>query len=712
MDEHPQAGSMSAPSKDPVAASIRLLRGIGSQRAAELEKIGIKKIADLLYYLPRRYLDRSTIVKCRDLREGLEATVVGKITTGRLVPGGRRQRYELTLADGTGFLKCVWFNRVNLWPKVFGRGENVAFHGKVTFFDGFGMIHPDFDKLGEEGEARFLHTGTIIPLYRSSEALGKAGLDSRGLRRLLRLAVDDFAELMADPLPAALKKKYRLVALPAAMAQIHFPENEVLLKAARERLKFDELFFLELFLACRKHAVETEANGIAFTAVGERTWELVEKLPFKLTEAQRRVLREIRADMKSPHPMHRLLQGDVGSGKTVVALIAMLMAVENGFQAALMAPTEILAEQHYLTSRKFLEQIGVTVVLLMGGQKKRLREEILSQVAAGEAQIVIGTHALIQGGVQFQRLGFVVVDEQHRFGVMQRAALREKGVQPDILVMTATPIPRTLSMTLYGDLEVSIINEMPAGRQPIKTAWRASTKRKQIHEFIRQEIANGAQAYIVFPLVEETEKSDLAAATESYEQLRAGIFRDLNPALLHGRMKMADKEAVMAAFKAGEHQVLVTTTVIEVGVDVPNATVMMIEHAERFGLTQLHQLRGRVGRGTKQSYCILIADDPGGAGENTRKRLQTMVETNDGFRIAEVDLELRGPGEFFGTRQHGLPELKIADIVSDSKLLFAAREEAFALAKQDPQLRKPEHAAVRAHLMQHYRERLEFVQIG
>jgi ATP-dependent DNA helicase RecG len=703
---------MTAPAKDPVSASIRLLRGIGTLRAAELEKIGIKKIADLLYYLPRRYLDRSTIVKCRDLREGLEVTVVGKITSGRIVPGGRRQRYELTLADGTGFLRCVWFNRVNLWPKVFGRGDNVAFHGKVTFFDGFAMIHPDFDKLGEEGEARFLHTGTIIPLYRSSEALGKAGLDSRGIRRLLRLAVDDYAELLADPLPAVLRKKHQLVALPAAVAQVHFPENEALLKSARERLKFDELFFLELFLACRKHAVETEAHGIAFTAVGERTWELVEKLPFKLTEAQRRVLREIRADMKSPRPMHRLLQGDVGSGKTVVALIAMLMAVENGYQAALMAPTEILAEQHYLTSHEFLEQLGVKVVFLIGGQKKSVREQILSEVAEGHAQIVIGTHALIQGGVQFQRLGFVVVDEQHRFGVMQRVALREKGLQPDVLVMTATPIPRTLSMTLYGDLDVSVINEMPAGRQPIRTVWRASTSRRQIYEFIRQQIAGGAQAYIVYPLVEETEKSDLAAATESYEQLRAGIFRDLNPALLHGRMKTAEKEAVMAAFKSGEHKILVATTVIEVGVDVTNAAVMVIEHAERFGLTQLHQLRGRVGRGARQSYCILIADDPSGAGEGTRKRLQTMVETNDGFRIAEVDLELRGPGEFFGTRQHGLPELKIADIVADSRLLFAARDEAFALARQDPQLRKPEHAAIRAHVLQQYREKLEFVQIG
>ncbi len=701
---------MSGQSRDPVSASIRLLRGIGTARAAELEKVGVKKVADLLYYLPRRYLDRSTIVKCRDLREGLEATVVGKINAGRLVPGGRRQRYELTLADGTGFLKCVWFNRVNLWPKVFSRGENVAFHGKVTFFDGFGMIHPDFDKLGEEGEARFLHTGTIIPLYRSSEALGKIGLDSRGLRRLLRIAVDDFADLLIDPLPEALKKKYHLLALPAAMAQIHFPESEVRLQSARGRLKFDELFFLELFLACRKHALETGASGIAFTAVGERTWELVEKLPFKLTEAQRRVLREIRADMKSPRPMHRLLQGDVGSGKTVVALIAMLMAVENGFQAALMAPTEILAEQHYLTSHKFLEQLGIKVVLLIGGQKKSVREEILAEVAAGTAQIVIGTHALIQSAAQFQRLGFVVVDEQHRFGVMQRAALREKGVQPDVLVMTATPIPRTLSMTLYGDLEVSIINELPAGRQPVKTAWRASTRRRQIYEFIHQEIASGAQAYIVYPLVEETEKSDLAAATESYEQLRAGVFREVNPALLHGRMKTAEKEAVMAAFKAGEHKVLISTTVIEVGVDVPNATVMVIEHAERFGLTQLHQLRGRVGRGAKPSYCILIADEP--VGEDTRKRLQTMVETQDGFRIAEVDLALRGPGEFFGTRQHGLPELKIADIVADSSLLFAARDEAFALARQDPQLRQPGHAAIRAHLLQHYREKLEFVQIG
>jgi len=703
--------------QDATQTPLRRLRGLGTQRTAELEKIGLKTVADLLYYLPRRYLDRTTIVKCRDLRENLEATVVGKIASTKLTQFGRRPRFELVLADGTGFLRCVFFNKASVWPKIFSKGENIAFHGKITFYDGYTMVHPDFDKLGEEGEARFLHTGTIIPLYRSSEALGKVGLDSRGFRRILRVAVDDFAPKLRDPLLEGLRSRYRLIDLPEAIAHAHFPESDDMLKRAMERLKFDELFFLELFLAFRKAAQETEEQGIEFTNVGERTWQLVEKLPFKLTEAQRRVLREIRADMKSPKPMHRLLQGDVGSGKTVVALITMLMAVENGYQAALMAPTEILAEQHFLTSRKFLEDLGVKVALLIGKQKKSEREALLADIAEGRANVVIGTHAIIEGNVTFQQLGLVVIDEQHRFGVMQRAALREKGWRPDVLVMTATPIPRTLSMTLYGDLDVSIIDEMPAGRQPITTAWRPGSARKQIYDFVRKEVRNGAQTYIVFPLVEETEKSDLAAATESYERMRESIFREISIALLHGRMKTVDKEAVMSAFKSGDTKILVATTVIEVGVDVPNATIMVIEHAERFGLTQLHQLRGRVGRGEKKSFCILIADpalkeSDNELGAETLKRLETMVATGDGFRISEVDLELRGPGEFFGTRQHGLPELQVADIVKDSKMLFAARDEAFALVRQDPTLKKAENAAIREHLLKQYKDRLEFVHIG
>ena len=704
---------MTSPShiNDPAKIPIRQLRSLGDVRGHQLEKIGIKTIADFLFNFPRRYLDRSTIVKCRDLREGTEATIVGKIIAGKLMTAGRRSRYELTLADGTGFLKCVWFNRVQLWPKVFSNGENVAFHGKVSHYDGYSMVHPDFDKLGQEGEPRFLHTGVIIPLYRSSEALGKAGLDSRGIRRIMRIAVDDYADLLLDPLPKNLVDKHKLSSLSLAIAQVHFPENENALQAGRTRLKFDELFFLELYIAYRKISLAESHRGIAFSLVGEKTWELVEKLPFKLTEAQRLVLREIRNDMKSPQPMHRLVQGDVGSGKTIVGLIAMLMAVENGYQAALMAPTEILAEQHYLTSHQFLEQLGVKVVFLIGGQRKSVREAVLKDIASGEAGIVIGTHAVIQTSVEFKNLGLVVVDEQHRFGVLQRAALREKGTQqPDVLVMTATPIPRTLSMTVYGDLDVSTIDELPTGRQPITTAWRPSIKRKEIYQFIYNEILKDAQAYIVFPLVEETEKMDLAAAKESYENLCNSVFKNIKTALLHGRMKSAEKETVMAGFKAGEYKVLISTTVIEVGVDVPNATIMVIEHADRFGLSQLHQLRGRVGRGTKKSYCILVADEP--ANPETRQRLQTMVTTTDGFRIAEVDLQLRGPGQFFGTRQHGLPELKIADILTDKKILISAREEAFSLAREDSKLQKQQYAAIRKHLLTHFRDQMEYVHIG
>jgi len=467
---------------------------------------------------------------------------------------------------------------------------------------------------------------------------------------------------------------------------------------------------MEFMLANRKHKINQQQKGTTFGMVGEGVRELISQLPFKLTDAQRKVLREIYTDMKKPSPMYRLLQGDVGSGKTIVALVTMLIAVENGYQAALMAPTEVLAEQHYLTFRKLLEELQVDVNLLIGGQRKSEREAILTSIETGECPIVIGTHAVIQENVKFHKLGLIVIDEQHRFGVAQRALLMEKGVNPDVLVMTATPIPRTLSLTVYGDLDVSIIDEMPEGRKPVKTYWRFDDKRKEIYQFLKSKIAEGQQAYIVFPLIEESEKLDLKAATESYEKMSQGIFSEYNIALLHGRMKSKEKDAIMTAFKKGEIPILVSTTVIEVGVDVPQATIMVIENAERFGLTQLHQLRGRVGRGAEQSYCILITAPP--LSEEAKIRLTTMTETNDGFKIAEIDLQLRGPGEFFGTRQHGLPELKIANPIHDASLLLEARDEAFQIIKNPEELTRLTNFMLHNSLMRHYQDKIEWLSVG
>lgn len=692
-------------------SSVQFLKGIGEKRAEHLKTAGVETVRDLLYYFPRRYLDRSTITPIKNLRANSEATVVGRIESCG-IKQGRKSRFIAIIFDGTGFLNCVWFNQINYWNRAFKAGETIAFSGKVTYFGGFQMVHPDFDRLydAEEQADQLLNTGIIIPLYPSSEALGKVGLDSRGFRRVMRTALNLYADDVPEILIEEIRRKHGLIELSTAIRQIHFPDTFENLQKALYRLKYDELFYFELMLAFRKRFMQARSRGIEFKTVGEKTSSLVEQLPFELTNAQKRVLREIRNDMKGDMPMYRLVQGDVGSGKTVVALISMLIAVENGYQAALMAPTEILAEQHYLTIHKMLTDIQVEIALVVGGQPKRKREKLLYRIHQGEIDIVVGTHALIQEGVEFKKLGLVVVDEQHRFGVMQRAKLREKGLNPDVIVMTATPIPRTLSLTLYGDLDVSIIDELPKGRLPVKTAWRYENKRDEIYRYVQNQVRKGHQVYIVFPLVEESEKIDLRAATENYEKLSAETFAEFNVALLHGRMKSEEKERIMEAFKAGEIQILVSTTVIEVGVDVPQATIMVIEHAERFGLTQLHQLRGRVGRGKEQAYCILIATHP--LSEDAQKRLKTMAQTNDGFQIAEVDLEIRGPGEFFGTRQHGLPELKIANIIKDKSLLQIARADAFELVKQDPQLLSDTAKPVREHFIEHYRDKFDLKQVG
>ncbi len=689
--------------------SVQFLKGIGEKRAESLKEVGVRTVLDLLYYFPRRYLDRSHITRIKDLREDLTTTIVGQV---RLcgIAGGRKKRFVLSLQDDTGVLNCVWFNRVQYWSRIFTRGETLAVSGKVSHFGNYQIVHPDFDRLSDNGDSNFQNTGRIIPLYPSSDTLSRVGLDSRGFRRVQREALAGSVQELQETLPESLRKRQELVDLRTAISSIHFPESKMDLVAARTRLKFDELFYLELMLAYRKRSVEGANKGIEFRKVGARTRDLIASLPYELTSAQKKVLHEIRADMKQESPMNRLLQGDVGSGKTVVALVTMLMAIENGFQSALMAPTEILAEQHYLTMTEMLQGLNVAVVLLVGSQKKAEREAVLESIRSGQADVVVGTHALIQGKVDYKNLGLTVIDEQHRFGVMQRAALIEKGRTPDVLVMTATPIPRTLSMTLYGDLDVSIIDELPPGRKPIKTYWRSDKKRNEIYRFVREQVEQGEQAYIIFPLIEESEKIDLQAAVENFETMRQDVFARRTVGLLHGRMKSDEKETVMREFKNGNIDVLVSTTVIEVGVNVPNATVMVIENAERFGLPQLHQLRGRVGRGQQESYCFLVAHYPISA--EGKVRLDTLTTTNDGFKIAEVDLKLRGPGEFFGTKQSGLPELKIADIVKDTELLIRAREEAFALASQDKQILDFENTTVRTHFFKKYRDKFELAKVG
>lgn len=724
-------------------SSLQYVKGIGPKRSKALESIGIHSVHDLFYYFPRDYLDHSRIILIKDLKQhvgkGTPVTVIGEVFRFELRRSRKsnKQFFILTVKDDSGYLQCIWFEGVQWYKDAFEVGELLSL-AAVPEYDRLGrvqFIHPDFDRLGgmlEEGEpdwGKLFNTGAIIPQYSSTAKLAQVGLDSRGFRRIIRSALKSHLGDVREILPNEIRQELRLVDLPTAIQHIHFPPTHESRLHAERRLKFDELFFQQLMSAVRKRAIKEEVRGISFAVESKLARRLIDALPFELTKAQRRVIKEITDDMHSPKPMNRLLQGDVGSGKTIVALLAMLVAVENDYQCAFMAPTEVLAEQHFRTLAEFLKDIPVNVRLLIGGQKKKLRQDILDDVRRGSAQIVVGTHALLEEGVEFAKLGLVVIDEQHRFGVLQRAAIREKGVDhmpPDVLVMTATPIPRTLAMSLYGDLDVSVLDEMPAHRKPIRTAIRLESQKGKVYDFVRQEIRRGRQAYIVFPLIEESEKVDLKAATTEFERLQSDVFPDLRLALLHGRMKTEEKDEIMHRFKSGALDILVATTVIEVGVDVPNATIMIIENAERFGLSQLHQLRGRVGRGADQSYCILIADydwfsqHRQGKGEeevqqekkNAQIRLETMVETTDGFKIAEVDLKLRGPGDFFGTRQSGLPEFKIANLVEDYDLMMLARKVAFDLIARDPHLRRSEHAELRRQFELLYKKTMLLGDIG
>ena len=681
------------------------LPGIGPQRAKLLAKLDLVTIEDaLVRHLPLRHEDRSQVIPLGRITGGEARTCAGTIAGISPPPRGRgRMPLVVTIRDASGFLNCAWFNQPYL-ARVLKRGQRLIVHGKVQPY-GRGplqMLVKDFEVV-EDGEDEPLHAGRLVPVYPLTE-----GLTQRPLRRLMKRLVDGWADRLEDPLPDRVRTARGLVALPQAIAAAHFPESEGEQGAARRRLVFDDFFLLEIGLAIRRQR-EGRRRGLAMNPSGTLVRRLRALLPYSLTAAQERVWSEIRSDMAEAYPMSRLLQGDVGSGKTVVAALAALTAIEAGYQAAIMAPTEILAEQHLMTLGRLLEPLGVRAALLTSAVKGKARVEAAAAVESGEAGCVIGTHALVQGAVAFKRLGLAVIDEQHRFGVAHRAALRGKGESPDVLVMTATPIPRTLALTLYGDLDVSVLDELPPGRRPIATFARTGSKRRQIYDFLRAQIGEGRQVYVVYPLVEESEDSDLRAATEMAERLQRETFPERRVGLLHGRLGFADKERVMREFKDGVLDILVSTTVIEVGIDVPNASVMLIEHAERFGLSQLHQLRGRVGRGPWKSYCILLA---GSTSEEGRRRIEAMTSTNDGFRIAEVDLELRGPGDFFGTRQSGLPEFRVADLLRDGAMLEEARREAFALVQADPKLVAPEHRGLRAGLLTRWRGKLDLAGIG
>jgi ATP-dependent DNA helicase RecG len=662
-------------------APVQYVKGVGPQRAAALEKVGVRTVEDLLLRFPLRYEDRRSFTRVADLRPGMRVPVSGEIVVAGLRRGRRMTLYEIRLDDGSGTLKALWFNQPYL-REVLEKGRRVALYGLVDR-DAPGsrllaMRSPQYEML-EADDAGGIHTGRIVPVY---EKLGP--LTAKPLRRVLWGLAERIRPDLADPLPAEVRDGLGLLPRAEALRRVHVPPEDETLEAlnrfrspAHVRLIIEELFLFQLGLALRRRTLRQERTVRAFE-VSDRAREAVKKiLPFPLTGAQKRVLREIADDLRSGHPMNRLIQGDVGSGKTLVALLAMVIALENGYQAAFMAPTEILAEQHHLTFRRLLARCGYPVRLLTSAVKGRERREVLAQVANGEARIVVGTHALIQQGVEFSRLGLAVIDEQHRFGVLQREDLRKKGYDVDVLVMTATPIPRTLALTAYGDLDVSVVDEKPPGRTPVRTLLRPASARREVVRLVRDAVDSGRQAYVVYPLVEESEKlEDVRAATEAAGEWRAAL-PGASVGLLHGRLSGTDKEQTMAAFAGGSLQVLVATTVIEVGVDVPNATVMVIEHAERFGLAQLHQLRGRVGRGRAESTCILIAH--GRLSEVARSRLEVMVTTEDGFLIAEKDLEIRGPGDFFGTRQWGMPSFRVAHLLRDRDLLEPARREAFQL---------------------------------
>ena len=726
-----------------LSTPVQYVKGIGPRLAEVLAEKGIRTVDDLLHYLPFRYEDRLNPRGIAELRAGEMATVIAEVRTSGLFRTRRMPIFQLTVGQGRSRLRCIFFNATYLQGK-FPPGQLLALYGKVEQAQRSGelqIVQPQIEVLGdsagenpEEAAKQSLEVGRIVPIY---ESAGQGKLTPRWFRRIIRTALDNIAPDLADPIPAKVRERMGLISPYEAFRFVHWPdEGESLqnLQSARTpahlRMIFDELFFIELGLEMKRREQKAQ-TGVAFE-LDSRVREAIKKiLPFHPTTAQKRVLKEIAEDMGKPHPMRRLLQGDVGSGKTIVSFEAAIIAMENGYQAALMAPTEILAQQHYFSARRILEPAGYRVVLLTGSLEADRKRDIRRHIAQGNAQFIIGTHALLEEKVEFAKLGLVIVDEQHRFGVMQRLKLMKKPAdsdsapgeskpragkallppEPHVLVMTATPIPRTLALTLYGDLDLSVLDELPPGRTPIVTRRVSDDQSEKVWEFVRKQINAGHQAYVVYPVIEENEENEVKAALKMYRELSGKVFPDLKVGLLHGRLDSDLKEQVMRMFQKGELQILVATTVIEVGVDVAAATVMVIEHAERFGLAQLHQLRGRIGRGAAKSYCILMTG--GKITEEGERRLEAMVKTSDGFQIAELDLELRGPGEFFGTRQAGMPDFRVASLIRDRQILEAAKREAAAvIAGPNAEISEIEMSRALVHMRSRWSRSYGLVEVG
>jgi ATP-dependent DNA helicase RecG len=695
-----------------LAQPVQYVKGVGPKMAKLLERKGIRTVEDLLYFLPRRYEDRRQIEPVSELQVGGRATVLGKVESAGMRYYRKARVFEVRVNDGSGSLTAKWFHGRDAYlQRAFQTGRQVILTGETRgSLWTKEMIHPDYEMMDDE-EGPSLHFKRIVPIYSETE-----GLRQKQIRRIMRTALDHYASCVVSPLPQAVCDRRGLPGIVPSLQQVHFPQHDAEINPYNawqsefhRRLIFDDLFYFELAMARRKQDTVSE-RGISFSMQGRTLDRFLAVLPYRLTEAQNRVLHEIEEDMAADRPMHRLLQGDVGCGKTVVAMAALIRAVENGYQGAIMAPTEILAAQHLSTVKPWAEALGMRTALLTGSLGAKERSDVRQEIQAGGTDIVVGTHALIQETVAFRNLGLVVIDEQHRFGVVQRQSLRDKGWHPDVLVMTATPIPRSLAMTVYGDLDLSVIDERPPGRFRVTTKVCYEAERESVYALIRNELTRGRQAFVIYPLVEASEVLDLRDATRMAEELQKDTFQAFRVGLVHGRMGGPDKEKMMRAFARKQLDILVSTTVVEVGIDIPEASLMIVEHAERFGLSQLHQLRGRIGRSGIPSLCILMTKR--GGGDLAARRLRIMAKTDDGFRIAEEDLNIRGPGEFMGTRQSGLPDFPVASILRDGQILQEARDEAFAIAAADPGLEKREHLLLKNVMLRRWGERLNYSKTG